>query len=403
MRIFILLCAILSLSCTTNSLSKKEINKMKAQYFLEYGKNPDLSPVMVGMKNDMTDIFSVPVENAVGTNCLNNAITFLRFDKDAIRYDEVSRDFEDGVGAGDKFYPRMFAGPWIGYTQTRGFLLFSFETKKGVDYMPVSSGDEYYTGVKTFDESKLQFVFQKKTAYWPDGIRHLQLLEFSSDGKFRMMAEMKAGAHKIGYVEPWAIQDKTIFVYNNDSIKIHPYDVTFRPVQHPFCDLFNSLKGFRCLDQMTIHPTFPIAILVEMSRQSREGYRVWLACWKNTDPEKQFVELLRQNISAFSEWADIKELYCSDFQFSPDGKWLVFRDESEDALQSLQNPIFVAMPVDGAREMPLGKPKILGKVLREGATPTSTAWITKPLSFVVSDGLVLYKWELDSLRREFKD
>ena len=376
---------------------------MKAQYFLEYGKNPDLMATVFGMKNDMTDIFSVPVENAVGTNCLNNAITLLRFEKDGIRYDEVRRDFEDGVGAGDKFYPRMFNGPWIGYTQTRGFLLFNFETKKGVDYMPVASGDEYYTGVKTFDESKLQFVFQKLREFWPDGIRYLQLLQFYPDGKFQLISEMKAGAHKIAYVEPWAIQNKTIFVYNNDSIKIHAYDMNFRPIQHPFCDLFNNLKSFKCLDQIAFHPTLPIAVLVEMDRAQSGTYWVWLACWANKDPEKRFVELLGQNISMFSEWRNLKGLKCSHFEFSPDGKWLIFRDDSQMVLQTIENPIFVAMPVDGTREIPLGKPMILGKVLREGSRPTSTAWIKNPLSFVVSDGLVLYKWKLDSLRREFKD
>jgi hypothetical protein len=50
--------------------------------------------------------------------------------------------------------------------------------------------------------------------------------------------------------------------------------------------------------------------------------------------------------------------------------------------------------------MPLGKPQVLGKVLRENARPTSTAWIAKPLSFVVSDGQVLYKWELDGLKKD---
>jgi hypothetical protein len=72
-------------------------------------------------------------------------------------------------------------------------------------------------------------------------------------------------------------------------------------------------------------------------------------------------------------------------------------------LQSVPNPTFIAMPIDGDRQMPLGKPKVLGKVMRENSRPTSTAWITKPLSFVVSDGTVLYKWELDGLKREFKD
>ena len=67
------------------------------------------------------------------------------------------------------------------------------------------------------------------------------------------------------------------------------------------------------------------------------------------------------------------------------------------------NPKFVVLPVDGNREMPLGVPKELGRVMRENARPTSTAWIQNPVSFVVSDGFILYKWELDKLKREFKE
>lgn len=404
MRFFIFLVLILFSGCSVNTLSKKEINVMKGRYQLRYGRNPDLWPVMVGMKHDMTDIFSVPVENAVGTNNLNDAITLFRFINDEIVYDEVKRGFVDGVGIGDKFYPNMFNGPWVGYTQTRGFLLFNFEDKNGLRYMPRMTGDEYYTDVKTFDENRLQFIFQKlEEGNGLKGIRHLELLEFHPDGSFETLAEMIAGAHEIGYVEPWDIQNRTLFVYRNDSIQIYAYNAAFQEIQHPLCELFNSLPEFKCLEQLVIHPTLPIAVLVEVPQEYRGDYWVYLACWENSDPEKRFVELLGQDISMFSEWRDLKGLKCSHFEFSPDGRWLVFRDDSEMVLQTRGNPTFMAMPVDGKREMPLGEPMILGKVMREHAHPSSTAWITKPLSFVVSDGMVLYKWELDNLPREFKE
>jgi hypothetical protein len=122
-----------------------------------------------------------------------------------------------------------------------------------------------------------------------------------------------------------------------------------------------------------MHPTLPVAILVEINKVGRGGYKVWLINWQNPDPEKRIVELLGQDISIFSNWSGIRSLYVSNFQFSPDDKWLVFRDESEEVLQSLANPTFVAMPVDGSKKIPLGKPKVLGKVMRENANPTSTA------------------------------
>jgi len=374
---------------------------MKGAYTLHYGKNPDLWPVMAWLHDEETTIFSVPSENAVGTNSINNAITLLKFRNDELHYEELKRDFVGGVGIGDKFYPRMFKGPWIGYTQTRGFLLFNCEERYGVRYMPPMTGDEYYTDVQTFDEEKFRFVFQRKEAYWPEGIRHLDLVEFNPDGTFRMLATMKAGKHEIRYLEPWAIQNKVLFLYNEENSTIQAFDSLFHTVSHPFCDLFNIQKDFQRLDQIEFHPNAPFAVLVEIEKHKRDKYRIFLAAWENPDPEKRFVELLRQDISMFSGWHDLDGLSCSHFEFSPDGRWLVFRDDSEALVQDVASPTFVAMPVDPKREMPLGKPEILGKVLREYARPNSTAWITTPLSFVVCDGQILYKWELDKLPREF--
>ncbi len=391
---------ILFVGCSRNTLSQKEIQGMKAQYLLEYGKPPDLWPVMVGL-NEECDIFSVPEESAVGTNSLNNAITLLRFDKDKIAYDEVRRDFIDGVGSGDKFYPGIFSDQWIGYTQTRGFLLFNLKDKSFADHIPIKSGDEYFTGIGAIDGFKLQFLLQIRDDRYLESKRFLRVFEFDGKGGFKQISELQAGPHKVGYVEPWAIYNKMIFVYNNDSNKITAYDINFKPVPHPLCDLFNSLKDFRRLFQITIHPSIPFAVLIEINKKGLGGYKAWLARWQHPDPDQRFIELLGQNISMFSQWQNLKGLKCSNFEFSPDGKWLVFRDDSEMVLQSIANPTFVALPVDGTREMPLGKPKILGKAMRENSYPTSTAWITKPVSFVVSDGKVLYKWELESFGREF--
>jgi hypothetical protein len=389
--------------CSWNTLNEKEIKNMKAEYLLQYGKQPDLWPVVIGMKDDYTDIFSVPVENAVGTNCLNNAITLLRFSKDKVEYDQVRKDFINGVGEGDKYYPGIFSDSWIGYTQTRGFLLFNLKDKSFADHIPIRSGDEYFKDVKPFNGSKLQFVFHVHEAYFMEGIRHLKVIEFDGKGNFREISQMKTGEDKIGYSEPWAIQNRTIFVYNNDSIKITAYDINFNPIHHPFCDVFNHIKDFRRIDQLVIHPSLPFAILVEIDREIKDNYQVWLVRWDHPDKEKRIVELLGQAISISPDFSAFEGLTCTDFQFSPDGNWLVFRDKSEAAKQRSPNPKFIAIPVDGNREMPLGVPKELGRVLRENAKPTSTAWIIEPVSFVVSDGLMLYKWELGKLKREFKD
>ncbi len=82
----------------------------------------------------------------------------------------------------------------------------------------------------------------------------------------------------------------------------------------------------------------------------------------------------------------------SDFEFSPDGKWCVFRDYTGNG----RNTVFVAVPVSEKNPVHLGKPVKLGNAMRPDAIePTGTAWTTHPTAFVMCDGLVIYRWNLD--------
>ena len=86
---------------------------------------------------------------------------------------------------------------------------------------------------------------------------------------------------------------------------------------------------------------------------------------------------------------------ASAFQFSPDGTWMVFRDEGD----GRDTPLFVAVPVDSTTENLLGRAVVLGRGAIAGQAPASTAWIAAPLSFVACDGHAFFKWELDMARR----
>lgn len=383
--------------CASNKLPKEEIEGMKARYLLEYGKDPDLWPVMVGLKEEVAHIFAVPVENAVGTNDLNNAITLLRFHGDKIEYDLVRKDFLDNVSGGDFCYLPVFDEEWIGYSQTRGFLLFNVKNGSFKDHIPYTKSHLYITDVRPFPASPFTFIFQVCRGHAPKDDRLFQLLKFDLKGNYELLNEIEQiGRHPIGWVEPWLIQNKTLIMYNEEKKRLEAYDADLKPSSHPFCILFNDLDQldieFRDLYELVIHPTLPFALLIEST--GGEGNKVWLAKWNNAKSEEKFIEIISQKLSMFS---DVKKLIASDFQFSPKGDWLVFRDKSE----LTGNPLFVAMPIDESEEYFLGKPKILGKVMREFETPTSTCWISEPLSFVVSDGMVLYKWELENLSREF--
>ena len=65
-----------------------------------------------------------------------------------------------------------------------------------------------------------------------------------------------------------------------------------------------------------------------------------------------------------------------------------------------RNPTFISIPVDAKNPYFLGEPLFLGKVLRDRGEFTKAkgnVQVDKPTSFVVTDGLVLYKWELGNI------
>ena len=180
-------------------------------------------------------------------------------------------------------------------------------------------------------------------------------------------------------------------------------------------DAFNEKsKQFRSLYEIVVHPTLPFAILLELGKRSalneidkipiklydslskpiyKELGRRVIQClrWEDPDPKQRLVPIITDS---FSIWNLFRPEFIGGFTFSPDGKWLV----CSDGTVSFKNHSFVAIPIDEKNPLFLGKPIKLGGVVRkESNGPTGTAWATDPTSFVMSDGLLLYKWDLGDI------
>jgi hypothetical protein len=154
-------------------------------------------------------------------------------------------------------------------------------------------------------------------------------------------------------------------------------------VEHPFCQLFADKGGkLRLVTELLLHPALPMAILVEREPVGSHACRCWVARWDCDNPRIVPLPVSQQEDSRLSHFA-----------FSPDGSWLVYRDNTEDRF----DPVFVAVPVVPDAPLHLGAPVELGRCL--GDSPVSTCWIASPLSFVVCDGAALYRWRLDRLGR----
>jgi hypothetical protein len=369
-------------------------------------------------------VFAVPRDNMVGTNELDNAIKLLEFKSDNdLDQHVIKKNFLEMVTGPFEFrFLPVWSDKEIAYSQSKGFIIADIQNKK-VQIHSISRG--IYTGdienIAVLDAENRIFVVEidKPYAKVQGFKKHLQIIRFEND-TFIILAEYFAGIRTLGYTEPWFVYQNKIFIYNDSTTKIEVFDKEFKPSTHELAEAFNqSNKAFRCLKEIIVHPSLPFAIIVEMGKDPDisgleslppdqkikaleplydeiSRTTLYLFQWELKDEKQRFLPLLSV---AGSIWKTYNPKNAYDkFCFSPDGKWLVFRDGSMRGkdLNSSINPTFVAVPISEKNPFYLGKPVKLGKVVREDATgPEGTAWTTRPTAFVMCDGMLIYRWNLD--------
>ena len=374
---------------------------------------------------EIRNIFAVPKDNMVGTNDLDNAIKLLEFKSDEeINQHVVKKDFmEEVTGA----YYFRFMPAWsekeIAYAQSKGFIIANIPDKK-VEIYTISPG--IYTGnienVAILDPQKKLFVLEVAPSAAEGFKKILKTINFA-DNSFTILTEHSAGIRTLAYTEPWFVYQKKIFIYKDSTTKLEVFDENFKPVSHPLADAFNRNRvGFRCMLEIVIHPTLPFALVIEGGKKPTVAqlaaaralpepadekavdaiyeevnrYTLYLLRWNELDEKNRIVPLISAAGSIWNSYNPANSY--SHFTFSPDGKWLVFRDGSMrgNDVNSNDNPVFVAVPIDEKNPLLLGKPVKLGNAMREDASgPTGTAWTTNPTAFVMCDGVAIYRWNLD--------
>lgn len=370
-------------------------------------------------------VFAVPKDNMVGTNELDNAIKLLEFKNDEeLEQHTVKKDFMEMVTGPFEFrFLPVWSDEEIAYSQSKGFLLTDIVNKK-VEIHTISPG--MYAGdienVAVFDGAARIFVLEVLKSsgngvadIWDE--KTLKVIRFEND-TFTVLAEHPAGIKTSAYTEPWFVYQKKIFIYNDSTTKLESFDENFKPVAHPLAETFNqNSKIFRRLQEFKIHPTIPFALVTEIGKEpdvsklnnlspeaklkaleplyDEAGRRtLFLYRWTEHDEKMRMTPLLS---IAGSIWKSYNpEDNYSNFDFSPDGKWCVFRDHTGNS----KNPVFVAVPINEKNPLLLGKPIKLGNAMRGDAIePKSITWTTKPTAFIMCDGMLIYRWNLDRYKQ----
>ncbi|MBN1603015.1 MAG: hypothetical protein JW915_15505 [Chitinispirillaceae bacterium] len=428
-RWILILLATLIVACSNKpeyTLSKEDLKNMRERYIFNQNGKKAYMPLLYGLKNYVFKIFPVPGSNRVGTLEYDNGFTLIEFKEEELNYDLVVKDYEEEVYGDFKFsFAPVYSEDELIYGQNSRFHCINLK-KRSIHTFDLFGNIIKYTGEYfyriQYTGTDSVFLCEKGEPNTTNLLKNIKVIKFGKTSSEQ--GNIFAGVNDITYSQPWQLSQNVIFTYDSAANKLLCHTVELKPTIHPFAEIFNrNNRNFRKLKEFLIHPTLPFGIVVEIGKdwdsekidaipievfdsliipleKERDRHTFYLLRWDTNDTNKQFVPIFTEPSSII---AGLHPKTYSDFQWSPDGKWLVFRDETQyeewqdDTPISQENPVFIALPIKSDNSLYIGEPLYLGKVMRENATPESSAWVQKPVSFVVSDGLVLYKWDLDNI------
>ena len=308
-------------------------------------------------------LFPVPQDNTVGTNDMHNAITLISFPKGRISFEKHFKNAVDDIGGGGQYLP-VISKDLIGFGQTRAFVLYDFKKKIHREYTITTSLAKNIEKVAVADVSHLQFIFQiekqNTSSHDPwDISKVLQLMDLSGE-KAKLIKEIPKVNGAI-----WSVVRDKNFLYDSETRQLQVYNMNLEPAQHPLADVI--LRNKKKADFMVIyaHPNLPFAVL-------SGGYKgATYISWgesRDTTPHLLFRS-------------------AHQFSFSPDGKWVTFKDETHDPAKTY------LMPVSEKYPNYLGSPIL---IFNRYFNENKFAWTTNPISFVGSRGEKIYRWDLEN-------
>jgi hypothetical protein len=363
-------CIALALSLLTSAAPAIEKgNAVTALYSFDRQRMPYIDAVEYTLRDETPHIFSVPVKNSVGTNAYRNGITILDLSGTRVQYRQVRRNFVDEVDAGEQVFLPQFSSEWIGYSQTRGFLLFNVKTGEFKDQIVPRRLELTIQDVAVLDWEKRLFLFSLDFTPGFDGSQTwLWAVDLSGPEPKRL------ATFEIEQEPLWPELGKTTFYFsrNGERKLLHALDERLQAVEHPLLAVYNAHGGRKKADLPCVHPTLPLAVFTAEDNAPARTLYVWAAVWSDRRKPPLLYKL--------------GEGLLGGFRFSPDGRWLWFRHriiDSGDRWPVRSTLAYVVIPVD--RDVPhfLGPPILLrSKEEQPDDWNGNCAWISDPPAVV---------------------
>jgi len=349
-------------------------------------------------------IFPLPEHNAVGTiDKYCNGIVSITFGNYGKISDckVIAQDFSEMVyGPFDYCFCSNFPEDAIVYCTTGSMVAVNVKTGKVlyVDCCLPTNDFLYYISFLCPQEK----LFVVVKAIDNDGmVYYLHVVKLDGQrlvdtGWSMRIGEAKYISSDFPLYHHWFVHDSKLFVYDKEWHKIACTDGKVS-VQHPLPAVFNAnAKLFGAVKDIAIHPNLPFAVIIEENIYGTHDLVVLR--WDITNPKKQDEQVLSfgQDMEALVPLFGVNRVTLAYSSFSPDGNWYVVGLVGHEEAQPSTH--FVAVPVVTIDKkhpyfLDIDNLVVLGTV----AGLTSAAWTSEPTSYVVSNGELLHKWDLDEL------
>ncbi len=323
----------------------------------------------------ISSIFSVPLKNTVATNDLTNAISLINFDGEKADIRHLLEDFVENVGGGKLSFLPPVSSSTIGYAQSRRFILIDLKEKSFRQFLVCKRLEENINRVAIADTDTLTFLFEilafsDDPTDTSDPDRILRMVDVSS-GSDTVLAERQLAANA-----NWTVHQGTILIFDDKGVLA--LDKGLNPTHHPFASLYaGEMPHFSEQLQVTellLHPQLPFGVVIGSgSKDPGKKHIVWLATWREDETPALLPMIAAKRGPTYK-----------DFDFSPDGRFLLMK------VHERQQTEFMVSPVDAASPLFLGKPVSLGSIEAHFAV----AWIEAPLSLAVLEHQAIRVWDL---------
>ena len=338
-------------------------------------------PFTKDQQENITNLFSIPLPNSVGTHQMDDQIKTIQFNGNKLDFDKI-----DSLSAGGQyaFTQHPISKRYAGFAQTRAFNLIDFDANRVREFCDgiCRSLSEEIKEVWTIDPDKPVMMFWsfERGGYAQDkkyNQRHtLRTYDFSGSTEKLLDEIILEPTDDQGFNEFPYFYNDTLFILRHDELRA--LDRQFKPVEHPAVSLFNQFKakhGYFDLSIIITHPEYPFAWIDEDRSKDRTYEANWIAYW-GEQAEQKFHFLLPGKPTAVP-------------RLSPDGEWLIYSSKMEKQL------LYFAMPVVDDPPFHLGRPVLLGMDYSAGVGKHAIdAFTTRPLAFVVLGPNGIDRYEL---------